>query len=201
MGSANLRAAASALPALAVALVLGTPAAASTQGDFNVFVKGGVGDYTGSLGAFTHPGPTWGAVLNFQPYDFLGVELGYEGSRQTVDDNRFASGQAPVLLRNGGASLIKLSPPFLERVRPFIGVGLGATYVNVSGEANGLYVSDFMEEVPLAAGLEFNSGAFTAGVRTTFRLLVNQAFADAALAEAGPDGGLFDAALTLGARF
>ena len=179
----------------------GTAAEASKQGDTNVFVKGGVGDYVGGLGEFSSPGPTWGATLNFQPYRFLGVELGYEGSRHAVDDNRFLDGDEPSLTRHGGSSLVKLSPPFLEQVRPFIGVGLGASYVSVSGAANGLYESDFMEEVPLAAGLEFNSGAFTAGVRTTYRLLVNEEFADAALAEGGPTGGLFDASLTLGGRF
>jgi hypothetical protein len=129
------------------------------------------------------------------------VELGYEGSRQRVDDNRFEDADRPSLTRHGGASLIKLSPPFLEQVRPFVGVGLGASQVRVSGGANGLYSSDFMEEVPMAAGLEFNAGAFTAGVRTTYRLLLNEQFADAALAEGGPGGGLFDAALTLGGRF
>lgn len=187
---------------LALALLGGsTVADASKQGDLNLLLKGGVGDYVGALGEFSSPGPTWGATLNFQPYDFLGVELGYEGSRQVVDDNRFLETSAPSLMRHGGSSLIKLSPPFLESVRPFIGVGLGASYVSVSGEANGLYESDFMEEVPMAAGLEFNSGAFTAGVRTTYRLLLNEEFAEAALAEAGPSGGLFDAALTVGGRF
>jgi hypothetical protein len=189
---------------LAAALLAGGSArsvGASTQGDLNVFVKGGLGDYTGGLGDFSSTGPTWGATLNFQPYYFLGVELGYEGSRQEVDDNRFDGLEPPSLTRHGGSTLIKLSPPFLEKVRPFVGVGLGASQVTVSGEANGLYNSDFMEEVPMAAGLEFNAGAFTAGVRTTYRLLLNEGFADAALAEDGPSGGLFDAALTVGARF
>ena len=38
-------------------------------------------------------------------------------------------------------------------------------------------------------------------MRTTYRLLLNEDFADAALAEGGPEGGLFDAALTVGGRF
>ena len=118
-----------------------------------------------------------------------------------MDDNRFAEADLPSLTRHGGSSLIKLSPPFLESVRPFVGVGLGPSQVSVSGAAGGLYTSDFMEEVPVAAGLEFNAGAFTAGVRTTYRLLMNEDFADAALAEGGPSGGLFDAALTVGGRF
>lgn len=178
-----------------------SPAAASNQGDLNILLKGGVGDYTGALGTFTSTGPTWGALVNFQPFLFLGVEIGYDGSRQKVDDNRFAEDARPSLTRHGGSALVKLSPPFLESVRPFVGAGLGASQVGVSGDAAGLYQSDFMEEVPFAAGLEFNAGAFTAGVRTTYRLLLNEDFADAALAEGGPGGGLFDAALTVGGRF
>ena len=58
-----------------------------------------------------------------------------------------------------------------------------------------------MEEVPLAAGIEFNGGALTAGIRTTYRVLLNEDFADAAPAEDGPSGGLLDASLTVGGRF
>ena len=90
---------------LTLALLAGPrPPRGSNQGDLNVLLKGGVGDYTGALGTFTSTGPSWGATLNFQPYLFLGVELGYEGSRQLVDDNRFAEGERPSLTRRGGST-------------------------------------------------------------------------------------------------
>jgi len=189
--------------ALALALAAaGTAAAqerrdAGKRGDVNVFLRGGVGDYTGGLGELTSTGPAWGVTLNVQPTTFIGFELGYEGSQNGVDDVRLL--EEPSLVRQGGSALLKLSPPFLTAVRPFVGAGLGMSYVDVRGQAADLYESDTMQEVPLAAGVEFNSGALTAGFRTTYRVLINEGFAE----QAGVDdeGGLLDASLTLGARF
>ncbi|CAM3666658.1 outer membrane beta-barrel protein [Corallococcus sp. ZKHCc1 1396] len=175
----------------------GSALAEKKQGDVNVFLKGGVGDYTGALGELSSTGPQWGLTLNVQPTTFLGLEVGYEGSQNKVSDTRLFDG--PSLVRNGGSALIKVSPPFLTAVRPFAGVGLGLSYVDVRGAGAGLYDSDLMEEVPLAVGLEFNTGGLTAGVRGTYRVLIDQDFADAAANDDG--GGLMDASLTLGARF
>jgi opacity protein-like surface antigen len=170
----------------------------NTQGDVNVFLRGGVGDYTGDLGNLANTGPTWGLTLNVQPTTYLGLEVGYEGSQNKVDDNRLL--EEPSLVRNGGSALVKVSPPLLTAVRPFVGAGLGISYVDVRGRGAGLYDSDLMEEVPLVAGVEFNSGALTAGVRGTYRILVDEGFAENATVE-NPSGGLLDASLTLGARF
>jgi len=41
----------------------------------------------------------------------------------------------------------------------------------------GLYESDVVEEVPMVAGIEFNTGGLTAGVRATYRIQVDEAFA------------------------
>ena len=169
------------------------------QGDVNVFLRGGVGDYTGELGDFTDAGPTWGLTLNVQPWNILGYEITYDGTRNIVNDERLA--QAPALTRHGISGLIKLAPPFIERVRPFLGAGVGASLINVSESGQSLYKNDFVEEVPLAAGIEFNTGALTAGLRTTYRWLIDESFADAATAAGNPQGGLLDAQLTLGGRF
>lgn len=189
----------------ALALALTAAGAASAQerregrrGDVNVFLRGGVGDYTGGLGELTSTGPAWGVTLNVQPTTFLGLELGYEGSQNGVEDVRLL--EEPSLVRQGGSALLKVSPPFLTAVRPFVGAGLGLSYVDVRGQAADLYDSDTMQEVPLAAGIEFNSGAITAGFRTTYRVLLSEDWAE----DARPDtdaGGLLDASLTLGARF
>jgi hypothetical protein len=170
------------------------------QGDVNVFVGGGIGGYTGELGGLSATGPTWGATLNLQPYSMLGFEVGYEGSKNDVTDARFRASEAPSLLRHGVNSLVKISPP-MERIRPFVGAGLGVSYVYVrGGDDAGPYSSDLMEQVPLSAGLEFSSGALTAGVRGTYRVLVDDNFADAAV-PGDASGGLLDANITVGGRF
>ena len=192
--------------ALALALALAAAGTASAQerkpgkqGDVNVFLRGGLGDYTGGLGDLTSTGPAWGLTLNVQPTTFLGFELGYEGSQNGVDDVRLL--EEPSLVRQGGSALLKVSPPFLTAIRPFVGAGLGLSYVDVRGNTGaGLYGSDTMQEVPLAAGIEFNSGGLTAGFRTTYRVLLNEGWAEEALVEED-EGGLLDASLTLGARF
>ncbi|RKG61667.1 hypothetical protein D7V80_33675 [Corallococcus sp. CA054B] len=183
---------------MAVVLGAGPALAQKKQGDVNVFLRGGIGDYTGDLGDLASTGPLWGLTLNLQPTTFLGFEVGYEGSQNKVSDSRLFD--APSLVRNGGSALVKVSPPFLTAVRPFAGVGLGLSYVDVRGAGEGLYDSDLMEEIPLAVGLEFNTGGLTAGVRGTYRLLIDQDFANVTSTDDN-GGGLMDASLTLGARF
>jgi hypothetical protein len=188
----------------AAALVLGlglagTAMADSKQGDVNVFLGGGIGGYTGDIGGLTATGPTWGVTLNIQPYTMLGFEVGYDGSKNDVTDDRFRAAEAPSFMRHGVTSLVKLSPP-LERIRPFVGAGMGASYVYAYGPSASPYDSDFMEEVPLAAGVEFNSGALTAGLRGTYRVLVDDNFADTAV-PGDASGGLLDFGLTVGGRF
>ncbi|MFP2929534.1 hypothetical protein ACLESO_30910 [Pyxidicoccus sp. 3LG] len=189
--------------ALVMAMAAGTASAQERKegkkGDVNVFLRGGVGDYTGGLGDVTETGPAWGLTLNVQPTTFLGFELGYEGSQNGLDDVRLL--EDPSIVRQGGSALLKVSPPFLTSIRPFVGAGLGISYVDVRGAAADLYGSDTMQEVPLAAGVEFNSGSLTAGIRTTYRVLLNEGFAEDALLGDDNDGGLLDASLTLGARF
>ncbi|NVJ08240.1 hypothetical protein HUW63_23735 [Myxococcus sp. AM001] len=167
------------------------------RGDVNVFLRGGVGDYTGGLGDLTSTGPAWGVTLNLQPTTFLGFEVGYEGSRNGLTDSRLL--EQPSLVRQGGSALVKVSPPFLTTVRPFVGAGLGVSHLNIRGPVEDLYQSDTVPEVPLAAGVEFNRGVLTAGLRTTYRVLLSEGWADGAVEDT--NGGLLDASLTLGARF
>jgi hypothetical protein len=168
------------------------------QGDVNIFLRGGVGDFTGDLTEVTNAGATWGLTVNVQPWNVLGYEVTYDGSRNIIDDSDLADEAA--LTRHGLAGMLKLAPPFIEKVRPFVGVGLGASIVRVGEEAEGRYKNDLMEEVPLAAGLEFNTGGLTAGLRGTYRWLLDESFANPTV-EGNPQGGYLDAAVTLGGRF
>lgn len=189
------------LRAMALVLGLGVAGTALAQdegpkGKVKVFLKGGVSDYTGDVGTDVDTGPAWGLTVNIQPLHVLGFEIGYDGSRNGISNDLLPDA---VLTRNGATGLVKLAPPFLETVKPFVGAGLGASYISAKGGA-GLYDSDVVEEVPLAAGLEFNTGGLTTGLRATYRILVDESFA-AGTAPGNPQGGLFDASLTLGGRF
>lgn len=163
------------------------------QGDFNLSLGGGVGGFTGDLGTITDAGPTWGVIVNVQPWNILGYEISYDGARNQIDDERLAD--KPALTRHGLAGMLKVAPPFIEKVRPFVGLGLGASMLRVTSNADGLYRNDLMEEIPFTAGIEFNSGAVTAGLRTRYKILFDEGFAGKR------EGNYLDGAVTLGARF
>ena len=188
----------SGIQVLAVVLGLGVAGTAlardsDDRGAVKVFASGGVSDFTGDVGRDINAGPSWGLTLNLQPTHIFGFELGYDGSRNTINNGVLPDAS---LTRNGATGLIKIAPPLLEVVKPFVGAGLGASYVSAHGGL-GLYDSDLMEEVPLAAGIEFNKGAVTAGLRATYRLLLDENFTPLTRNE----GGLLDGSLTLGGRF
>jgi hypothetical protein len=186
-----------------MALVLGLGVAGTAlaqdedkQGDLKVFLRGGVAEFTGDVGDDIDTGPAWGLTVNVQPTNILGFEIGYDGSRNGIANDLLPDGS---LTRHGASGMVKLAPPFIEVVKPFVGAGLGVSYISADGSL-GLYESDLVEEVPVAAGIEFNTGGLTAGVRATYRVLVDESFA-ADAAPGNPQGGLFDASLTLGGRF
>jgi opacity protein-like surface antigen len=188
---------------LCLALAGGSTALAADdeQGDVNVFLKGGVGGLTGELSDTTQSGPTYGVALSLQPWNVVGLELAYDGSRLGINDARVASDSA--LVMNGGTAMVKLGLPFLETVKPFVAGGVGASWVTVTGGGDGIYENDLVEQIPLAAGLEFNTGALTAGVRGTYRYLLDEDFGSpsTAVGAVEPEGNLVEGQLTIGGRF
>jgi hypothetical protein len=181
------------MKAIALVLALGVSVAASAQEelryeehpkDLAVMLKGGIGGFTGN--SSTSAGPTWGVRVAAQPLELLGIEVGYDGSRNSVGNGH--------LTRNGLDTLLKATIPLGSPFRPFVGAGMGVSHV--SADALG-FESDTMEEVPLAAGIEWLSSSVTAGFRATYRFLVDDQLSPAF----GSPGGLFDASFTLGGRF
>lgn len=159
----------------------------------SLVLKGGGGNYTGVVGSYTQTGPTWGLTLGVQPLHMLGFEVGYDGGYNTVSAGSTSFG----LLHHGASGLVKLSLPFVDAVKPFLGVGVGGSYVLSGSASSGGYSSGLLAEVPLVAGIEFNVEAFTAGLRATYRVLLNQQVYSPTSAPSG----FFDVSVTLGVRF
>jgi opacity protein-like surface antigen len=89
-----------------------------------------------------------------------------------------------------------------DRLRPYVGVGAGVSYLNATSGAERLYRNDFVTEVPLAAGLDYNFGkGIFAGARASYRLLFGEEFADAATPTGDSSGNLLNIAATVGGRF
>jgi hypothetical protein len=167
-------------------------------GDFNLFARGGVGGFTGDLNDSSGIGPTWGLTANVQPMNVLGVEVAYDGSKNGLTDPATADDAS--VWRHGASGLVKLGLPFIEYVRPFVGAGLGLSFVSIRGETDGRFRDDFMQEIPLVGGLELNSGGLTAGLRATYRVLIDEGFVRAPQG-GGVTGGLFETTASLGGRF
>ncbi|MCY1073721.1 hypothetical protein [Archangium lansingense] len=159
--------------------------------DLNVSLSGGLNTYTGDIGDDTATGGYLGVQASSRPLPLLGVELGYEGSR-----NPFEEIEGGLWRHNVGA-LAKLGPELLQNgnLRPFVGAGFGVSALNPSEGGEVLFDNDFVTEVPLAAGVDYNFGGVTAGARATYRLMGGE---DLGLAQ---DGNIFNFGLQVGGAF
>jgi hypothetical protein len=155
-----------------------TRASGNTLGNINVSVTGGLNSYTGDIGGDTGPGGFLGVQANTRPLPLVGVELGYEGSRNPFED--IDGG----LWRHNVGALAKVGPTLGEdgNLRPFVGAGFGVSLLNPSEEGELFYNNDFVTEVPLAAGIDYNFGAVSAGARATYRVMGGE---DLGLARSG----------------
>ncbi|HSP78218.1 MAG TPA: hypothetical protein VLQ93_06795 [Myxococcaceae bacterium] len=169
-------------------------------------VHAGLGSFTGTLGERTGTGPLLGIAAGAQPWRLLGIELGYEGQRLPIEDPRVGDGEA--MWRHNASLLAKAGPLLLEdRLRPFVGAGLGLSYLNASDGATdtGLYANnDIIREVPLAAGVDYRFGEqrnIFAGARATYRLVYGEEFVDAATVVGPAKGNLLNFSATVGGRF
>ncbi|WP_224243943.1 outer membrane beta-barrel protein [Hyalangium gracile] len=161
-------------------------------------VRLGLGGMTGDIGDQLDTGPLLGIAAGAQIYPLLGVEVGYEGQRLPINDTLVGDGEA--LYRHNVGLLAKAGPLIERHWRPFVGAGVGLSYFNASDGAEAVFDNDITQEVPLAAGLDYNFGNIFAGARATYRLMFNEGFADDAFP--GNNGGnLLNASVTLGGRF
>jgi hypothetical protein len=162
-------------------------------------VRLGLGGLTGEAGEDTGTGPLFGVAAAAQVWNALGVEVGYEGQRLPISESLVGDGEG--LYRHNLGVLAKAGPLIDEKWRPFVGAGVGMSYINPSDGADFLYDTDLVQEVPLAAGVDYNFGSIFAGARATYRMLYGEGFADDVSPGDDDEGNLFNASLTLGGRF
>jgi opacity protein-like surface antigen len=168
--------------------------------ELRVTAQGGVQSWAGEVGSVLNAGPSWGVSVGSQLWNLVGVEVGYQGSRNAFSDEVAGSGSGAALFRHGADALAKVGPTLQNGLRPFVGAGLGVSLVNPTRGAEGLATNDVLAEVPVAAGLEYDTGLLTAGLRGTARWTLGEEFAEPVLGE-DADGSILGAALTFGGRF
>jgi hypothetical protein len=139
----------------------------SLTNDFSVSLSGGLNTYTGDLADATGVGGFLGLQADARPLPLMGIELGYENSR-----NPFANIDGSLWRYNVDA-LAKVGPQLgvNGNLRPFVGAGFGVSILDPSGDSELFYDNDFVTEVPLAAGVDYNIGAVRAGARATYSIL------------------------------
>lgn len=172
-----------------------TEAEANRSDPMTVGIQAGLAGYTDRIGDATKVGPSWGVRLGSERWGLLGGEVAYEGSRNGIEE---AEGS---LYRHGVSAMAKAGLNVTENLKPFVGVGLGVSYVNRSDEAPAPYRNDFMQELPVAAGVEYRIGALTAGVRASYSYLFNDEFMEPSPSQNNPSGGLMNTSVTVGGRF
>jgi hypothetical protein len=153
----------------------------------------GVNNFTGAAGDLTGAGAFFGVNAGVRPWRMMGVELGYEGSRNPVEA---VDGG---LWRHNVSALAKVGPMLGQdqNIRPFLGAGVGLSYINPTGDAEDSFRTDYVSEVPLALGVETQLGPVNAGVRATYRLLGGDNFTP----DPDDNSNLFNVGLMIGGRF
>ena len=167
---------------------------------FTVFLKGGASFYTGDYATYTQWGPSWGAGFGLSPTKWLTFEVAYEGSHNQTQGAFFTQPDKPGLLRNGVDALLKLTLP-LEWFRPFVGAGYGVSWLGATGSNTTGLGSAFLQEVPVAGGIEFMAGPVVIGARFTYRFLFSNGIVVQDPNLPNLHGGLGDVQLTLGGAF
>ncbi|RKH71673.1 outer membrane protein [Corallococcus aberystwythensis] len=162
-------------------------------------VRAGLGGFTGELSDETGVGGLFGITAVAQPAPLVGVEVGYEGQRIPINDDRVGDGNH--IFRNNGTVLGKLGPVLKEHWQPFVGLGLGLSYLDSSDSASPVYQNDWQTEFPMAAGLDYRAGNLFAGVRATYRLLGGEELTTVPGTTSDAKGSLFNGNVTVGGRF
>lgn len=133
--------------------------ARSDQMDSNLASKvtvaagAGLADFTGSLGDHTNAGFSWNVRGGYDFSRNLGLEVGYLGARNGIDDTRLPNPHS--ITTTGLTGDLKLTAPIATGagvlIKPYIFGGLGGAYYGVSGDTQ-LYQSDSDLVVPLGLG-------------------------------------------------
>ncbi|NOK06889.1 hypothetical protein [Myxococcus sp. CA027] len=167
-----------------------------------VDVRLGLGNFTGDLGSNTKVGPLLGINASAYPWQYGGVEVGYEGQRFPIDDSRLRdNGDGEGVWRHNATLLAKAGPLIDEKWRPFVGAGVGLSYLNPSDGADRFYNNDWQTELPLAAGLDYRFGNLVAGARATYRFVGGEGLLRNPVTNADEKGSLFNGNVMIGGQF
>jgi opacity protein-like surface antigen len=151
------------------AAALVAPAAAFADSEFSIVLQGGAAKYNQSLSG-SDVGAAYGARLGFLPTPMLGLELGYLGTQNNINESLSEGRLASTLKTNGGYADVRLNI-LPGDVTPYVFGGFGYTWVS-GAEASGVPNTN-TGTLPFGGGVEGNIGAFKLGGRFQYNYLFN----------------------------
>ncbi len=186
------------LLAAIAAAVLVAPAAFA-ESEFSIVLQGGAAKYNQTLSG-SDVGAAYGARLGFLPTPMLGLELGYLGSQNNINQSLSEGRLASTLKTNEGYADVRLNI-LPGTVTPYVFGGYGMTWVN-GAEASGVPNSN-TSTLPFGAGLEGDIGAFKIGGRFQYNYLFSSinTGSNAVSVNKGGNSDFWTATVDLGASF
>jgi hypothetical protein len=171
-----------------------------------VMLGGGIEGYSGDLAPQINAGPAWGVRAALKPTKVLGLEIGYSGAVNEIDDGTSdgSTGGADIV-RNGGEAVATLGLS-ASPVQPYLLGGVGLSRYNVRGGEGAGFRSDTTGNIPLGGGLRTHVGNFTADARFGYSVLFDQQFASRVdqrdlVGINSTSGGRYQGTLNLGSTF
>lgn len=173
--------------------------------EFSVVLQGGASHYTQSLSG-SDTGAAYGARFGILPTPLLGVELGYLGTQNNVQQSLEIGRQASTIRTNEGYADLRLNV-LPGAITPYVFGGYGLTWVN-GAEASGVPNRN-VNTLPFGGGLEANLGAFKVGGRFQYNYLFDHIYTGSngsgtttgVSADKGGSSDFYSVSLDLGASF
>ena len=186
------------LTVLAVAALL-IPAAAKADSEFSIVVQGGATKYNQSLSG-SDVGAAYGARLGLLPTPMLGLELGYLGTQNNINQSLNQGRLASTLKTNEGYADVRLNI-LPGDVTPYVFGGYGYTWVN--GAAASGVPNSSTHTLPFGGGVEGNIGAFKLGGRFQYNYLFSDinTGSNTVSVNKGGNADFWSATVDLGASF
>lgn len=154
---------------------------------FTLQLQGGIEGYSGHLAPRIDPGVTYGMSFAYEPFRFIGFELGYSGA-----ENELVAGQsgvddpnpgAPDMFRNGGYLIVtpgysfKLPATQASYFKPYALGGIGLDRYQMHGITGQLgYSNATVANLPFGAGVKARVGHLSADARVNYAWEFNQRF-------------------------
>ena len=147
--------------------------AAMADSEFSVVLQGGASHYTSSLSSGSDTGAAYGVRLGMLPTPMLGLELGYLGTQNNIQQSLDTGREASTLKTNEGYADVRLNV-LPGAVTPYVFGGYGLTWVN-GGAASGV-PNKTANTLPFGGGVEGNIGAFKLGGRFQYNYLFDRIY-------------------------